>query len=206
MAPSALSTHLSRVPLGSANVSANSSAKAADSRSTDLISEAHQKLKQADHMVSVTYPLLKEPKLLLSNLDNLFQGVSLAMKAVLQFERSRRTLPLFGEGFASQFNVFATRIVPQYDINKKYVQFIAHLKEFVDHHKKSAVEFRRKESYVMASDDYDIKALTPELIKEQIAFARAFVSEMALLIMKEQEKDMDKDKVSKSPSVLRRGE
>lgn len=163
--------------------------------SSDLISDARLKLKQADHMVSVTYPLLKEPKLLLSSLDNMYQAVISAMKAILQSERSHRKLPLYADSFASQFNIFATRVAPEHDINKKYVQFIAHLKEFVDHHKKSAVEFRRKESYIMADDDYDIKALTPELIKEQLAFAKVFVAQMALLLMKEQEKEMDRTKI-----------
>jgi hypothetical protein len=152
---------------------------------------AKEKLKQADHMVCVTYPLIKEPKLLLSSLENMYLGVSAAMRALLLFERSRRRVPLFSDSFASQYALFATRVVPQYKLNKKYVQFIAHLKEYLDHHKKAGVEFRHNGSLVIADDDYELKTLTSEVIKEQLAFAKMFISEISLLILQEKEHELE---------------
>ena len=156
-----------------------------------LLALSRQKIKQADHMLTVTYPLLKEPKLLLSSLDNIFLSVSLAMNAVLQFERSRKKIPVFGDSFANQLSIFATRVAPEHSISKNYVKFISHLKEFVDHHKKSSVEFKRNDAYVMADDDYDMKSLSAEVLKEQLAFAKMFISEMNLLLIHEQEKEME---------------
>jgi len=156
-----------------------------------LLADAQIKLKQADHMVCVTYPLLKEPKLLLSSLNNLYTAVTLTMKAILVFERDRKTIPLFGESFVSQFEVFATRVAPAHALNKKYVQFIAQLKEFVDHHKKSSITFKRKDSYIIADDDYEMKALTSNLIKEQLSFAKVFVKEIQYIIFTEQEREID---------------
>jgi len=156
-----------------------------------ILSLSKQKLKQADHIVSVTHLLLKEPKLLLSSLDTLFDAVCLAMKALLNYEKSRRSIPIFGDSFSAQFSVFATRIVPKYGISKNYVTYISLLKEFLDHHKRSRVEFRRNQSYVMADDDYEMKELTSDLLKEQLAFAKMFITEISLILIREQEHSIE---------------
>ena len=50
--------------------------------------QAVKHIKTADHMVSVTYPLVKDPKLLVAVIDNIFLALTNSMTAILHFDRT----------------------------------------------------------------------------------------------------------------------
>jgi len=48
---------------------------------------AEQKLKVADHLLSTTYSIVKEPKLLVSVIENLYSALEYSISAVLEYEK-----------------------------------------------------------------------------------------------------------------------
>ena len=81
------------------------------------------------------------------------------------------------------------KLVGRYNIDKENVKFIADVKSILVSHKKSPVEFSRRGVFVMCSEDYSMRALTPEEMRKYVARAKAFVGDINSII-KQNEMDM----------------
>ncbi|MBW3013606.1 hypothetical protein KY340_05385 [Candidatus Woesearchaeota archaeon] len=133
---------------------------------------AERNLQIAEHMLTVTYPLLKDAKLLLGVTENIFLGITNSMSAAVFFERTYKRIPPFHDNFESKFNTFAARIVPRYGISKKYIQLLDIIKEIVIKHKQSPIEFARKDKFVICDEKYNIKQITEKELRQHLQQAK----------------------------------
>ena len=148
---------------------------------------ARQKLKVADHMLTMTYPLVKDTRLLLAVMENLFLALTNSMASVLYYERLFKRVPPFHDNFESKFNMFREKVVPRYEINAEYVTMLNDIKDIIIQHKKSPVEFARKDMFVIASDSYKLKTISVEQIKKYIAKSKQFLEEMEKIVSKDEQ-------------------
>jgi len=74
----------------------------------EAIQKANQKLKIADHMIFMTYPLVKDSKLLLSIIQNIFLALTNAMSSILYYERLFKKIPSFNDNFDSSVSFPST--------------------------------------------------------------------------------------------------
>ncbi|MBU0665747.1 MAG: hypothetical protein ABIC91_04990 [Nanoarchaeota archaeon] len=150
--------------------------------------EAREKAKKnimiADHMLIMTYPLIKDPKLLLAVIENISSALNNAMTSVLLYERLFKRVPVFQDTFDSKFNVFRQRIVDRYQINKEYLKLIQEVREIISQHKKSPVEFARKDKFVICSENYRIKTLGVPEMKTYIAKTKMFIEDIVRIVSK----------------------
>lgn len=154
-------------------------------RFQEELAAAKQKWKIADHMIFMTYPLVKDNKLLLAVLENIFLALTHAMSAVLWYERTYKRIPPFNEAsFESKFSMFRNRCVTRLKIDPSYVTLITDIRELVSEHKKSPVEFARKDKFVICSSGYDMKTITIDQIKRHISTTRSFIACAEALIEK----------------------
>ncbi|MBW2971033.1 hypothetical protein KY320_02630 [Candidatus Woesearchaeota archaeon] len=147
---------------------------------------ARDKLKIADHMLTMTYPLVKDSKILLTVVENLFLALTNSMASVLYYERTFKRIPPFQNTFESKLNMFRARVVPKYKIKKEYVSLLVEIKDIIIMHKKSPVEFTRKDVFVIASDSYNLKKISESQIKEYISTAKQFIAEMEEIVSKDE--------------------
>lgn len=143
---------------------------------------AVKNIKIADHMLTQTYPIVNDPRLLLTVLENVFLSLTNAMGALLHFERLHKRIPPFNDNFDSKFNMFKMRMVEKHKINKENVKFIGDVKSMIVSHKKSPMEFSRKGVFVMCSGDYNMKTLTPNDMRAYITKAKSFVGDITSII------------------------
>jgi len=134
-------------------------------------------LKAADHMLTQTYPLVKDPKLLIAVLDNIFIAVENTMSTLLYHDRLFKKIPPFHDSFDSKFYLFKMKCAPQNKLSE-YVKLVQDLKELTDKHKESCVEFSKKDSFVMLDDDYRIKTITSNELFDYLKKAKRFFSEV----------------------------
>ncbi len=146
--------------------------------------KADRNIKIADHMVSVTYPLVKDAKLLLAILNNIFLSVSNAMSSLLYYERMYKRIPLFQESFDSMFNMFRAKLVDRHKLDRESVKLINELKEILHQHKTSPVEFVRKDRFVICTGNYRMKTITVEEIKKYISKAKNFIHQVNSIVSK----------------------
>lgn len=146
--------------------------------------DAEQKLKIADHLLSTTYSLVKEPKLLVSVTENLFHALELTITGLLEYETHFKTLGNYGNTFEAKIDMFRRKIVPKYGISHEFMDFVIELKSTVDEHKKSSVEFAKKEKYIISDNDYNLRTLTADDVKKKVQKTKKYVEELFELTTK----------------------
>ena len=136
-------------------------------------------------MLTQTYPLIKDPKMLLSILENVFLALTNAFSSVIYYERMYKRVPLFQDNFESKFDIFKTRVVKKYNIDKRYVELIRDVKEIIIQHRKSPIEFQRKDSLVICNESYHMKTVSVNTIKEFIEKSKDFILIVDNILKKE---------------------
>src|SRR3989338_8576443 len=109
----------------------------------ELRDAAAKKLQLADHILTITYPMVKDPHLLLSSVENLFLAFSYGMGSVLHYERLFKRIPLFPDDFASKFEIFRDKCAKRYNVDEECLKIMKSLREIIIAHKKSPMEFQR---------------------------------------------------------------
>jgi hypothetical protein len=140
-----------------------------------LISQAMKKVKVADHMLTQTYPLIKDPKILVAVVNNLFNGCNFAMNSVLDFERKYKRIHLFSSNFEQKYYLFKTKISPRYNFNKDTVRVIKILHDIVLEHKRAPIEFSRQDKFVICNENYRMRTINVSQIKNYINLGRLLV-------------------------------
>ena len=152
----------------------------------ELRDEAKRKAKLADHMLTMTYPLVQDPKLLLSVLENIFLGLTNAMGAILHYERTFKSIPPFYDTFDSKFTMFRAKVVDKYRISHDYVNLMQDIKNIIVAHKESPVEFSRKDRFIICSNDYrNMQTITADMIKSYLNKAKEFINIMEPIVNKD---------------------
>ena len=141
----------------------------------DYLKKARKNLHVADYMLTQTYPLVKDTKLLLAVMENLFLAMSNTMDSLLFYEREMKSIPPFHNSFESRFNTFKLKLVGKYGIDKEYLNLIHDIKSLISSHKSSPVEFIRQDKFVICSEEYDLKSISVEQMRSFIQRSRSFI-------------------------------
>jgi hypothetical protein len=146
--------------------------------------KAEKSLRIADHMLFITYPLVKDNKLLMSILENIYIAFSQSMSSVLYYERTFKRIPPFHDTFESKFNLFKVKLTPKYRIDELYIETIRKVQTLVKNHKNSPVEFIREGKFVICSEDYRMHTITVEELKSYITTAKSFIKQNNRIVEK----------------------
>jgi hypothetical protein len=136
--------------------------------------KASRNIEIGDHLLTVTYPLLKDSKLLLGVLENIFLALTNSMSSVLYYELEFKRIPPFKDEFDSKYSVFARRVVPRYRTRKETLELLQEVKDLVMKHKKSPVEFVRKDKYIICDENYGFDALDTALLRKYLEETKRF--------------------------------
>jgi len=145
---------------------------------------AAQKLRIADHILTATYPLVKDPRLLVAVMDNIFLSLSHGMTAALHYERQRNRIPAFADTFEAKFRLFREEVMPRYHLNPDYASLLQGTKELILERKRSPMEFARKDCYVICSEGYRTRTVSIQEMKQLIGKARVFIQEITHITAK----------------------
>ena len=141
----------------------------------ELIQKARLQFETADHLLHVTYPLIKDPKLLIGITTNLFNAVDHSINALLQIDYLYNKTPIFKDSFKSRFNLFRSKTVTKHSILKDHINTVTELREIYDAHKKSPVEFPRGDKFVICNSDFSFQTVTTQDIKRQLKKVDSFL-------------------------------
>jgi len=125
-----------------------------------LLNNSKKKLALADYMLTNTYEMLKEPKILLSILQNIDLAFMNSLRSILVFERIFKRVPVFGESYTSMSNIYLSKVQKRYKFDSKFIKNMNKIKEITESHISSQIEFERKEDFIIADDNYKLKKIT----------------------------------------------
>ena len=129
----------------------------------------------ADHLVFVTYPLVKDVKLLLQVVDSLNKSILYLIDAFLIYERMYKRIGPYGDNFEQKIEIFRDYCVPRYGFSKEFLVLFKEINTLVEAHKKSPVEFKKEDKYIICGEDYQMRIITLEQVKGYVLNAKPFI-------------------------------
>jgi hypothetical protein len=126
---------------------------------------AEKKIHIVDHMIYVTFPLIKDKRLLLKILQEIKNAVMDCIRSILQYEYLYKRITLY-KNPKSNFKIFIEKCTPRYQITKEEINLILELFDFIEKHRESPFEFIKDDKVIILSNDLNPKTLTIEKTKE----------------------------------------
>ena len=133
--------------------------------------EADRIIKAVDHLVYVTFPLVKDKRMLLNIISETRKAVALCINSILQYDYLYKKIRLYKDT-KENFITFKEKCAPRYGISQQEVDKITVLFELAEKHKKSPLEFVRNDKVVIMSENFQTNTITVEKTKEFVITAR----------------------------------
>ncbi len=144
--------------------------------------DAVDSLKRASHMLHVTYPLVKDPRLFIGIMINLDKSLKSGLDSLLYYERMYKKISPYPDDFILKLEVFRKIIGTRYNFDKDLPKFIFKIDQIMKNRKKAPVEFAKNGNFVICDSDYRTKILKPEEIKEYLSKAKVFILQLHNII------------------------
>mgnify|MGYP000038165423 CR=1 FL=1 len=113
----------------------------------ESLAKIEKSLRIADHMVYITYPLIKDPHLLRNILEQLYSIADEFMRTVLEHEMKYKRINLKNLEELSPLEISSLflKSISRFKIDEERAKKLKELLELWIKHKKSSVEFTRRE-------------------------------------------------------------
>jgi hypothetical protein len=129
-----------------------------------LIQRIHLRLSNAEHILTQTYPLLKDPKILLAVYENIYCAVNDIITGFLE----EKDYNLTDE---EKYDIFKIKY-------SQHVEFVKEIKTIWKERKESPVEFVKDNKLHICSDDYNIRILSENEMKRFLSKAKYLFEEI----------------------------
>lgn len=149
-----------------------------------LVQEMNRYFNTADHLLYITYPLVKDNKIIITIIENLNHALVKAMEAILYYDRLYKRISPYPENFNSKLDIFKTKCAPRYNFEREHVILLQDINEIVEEHKRSTLEFIRKDKFVICSNSYSkTKTINIEKLKNYVNNAKPFIQKVNSVYM-----------------------
>jgi len=138
--------------------------------------EAERLIKTSDHLIYMSFPVIKDKKILTRAIINIYEATQKIISSILQREYLLEKINLT-DNHNLNFKIFVEKCAPFYNINQEEIKSIQELFEIIKEHKKSPMEFFKNEQLVILSNN--LETLTISLEK-----AKKFLNTTKLLLKK----------------------
>lgn len=137
----------------------------------------------ASHLLYVTYPLVRDKKLLLKILSEIKNGIASCMNAVLQYEYLYGRVRLSSDPKIN-FKKFVEKCCPRYNITEIEIKRLLKIFEIVEKHKASPFEFMKEDKIVILSDNMNSETITLEKVKDFFDSAKTILQKAKNTILR----------------------
>lgn len=146
----------------------------------EYLERAKQEICTAEHMVTVTYESVNDPKFLLAILRRIESTNLLVMKAMLAKEEALESAQKKGrnETHEELFPVWETKYAKE--CNKETLQYLQQTHALLKKHEESPVEFARRGNIVLCTEEYQLDIISIESIKKSIQLAKNLTKRVEL--------------------------
>jgi hypothetical protein len=131
----------------------------------EYIQEAEKIIRTIDHITYITFPLVKDKKLLLKILLETKIAITNCINSILQCEYIYKRISLYKDP-KTNFKTFQRKCAKRYGINEKEIRLILDLFNIIRKHNQSPMEFMRPGKIIILSENSTPKIITIEEVKE----------------------------------------
>ncbi len=136
-----------------------------------ILDKTEKSLRMSDHMIYITYPLIKENRLLKKIIEDLYQIANNIINAILQYEHMYKRInldPNKNQDQEDNFNLFKNKCADRFNITNQEIQELEELFKLMNKHKESSFEFSRKNKLVIMSDNLKTESINLEKLKKYL--------------------------------------
>ena len=141
----------------------------------ESLQRAIAQIRIADHMIYVTYPVIKDKRLLLKTIDHIYEALILTINSILQYDFLNRRINLYKNNPQENFEIFIQKCARRYNITPEELNELQEVLAIVESHKKSPMEFLRKEQVVILSESLKTTLIDAEKLKKYLGLAKKLV-------------------------------
>lgn len=149
-------------------------------RFTQSLDEALKALQIADHMTYITFPLVKEKRLMLKILSELNLAILSTINAILQYEYYYKRIQIYSDS-RENFNTFR-KIAGRYEITPEQLKKVIEIISLAEKHKRSPFEFVKNDKIVILSDRMQTDTISIDKIKSFLIEAKDILKKANLKI------------------------
>lgn len=149
----------------------------------ESLHKAEEKINTIDHIVYVTFPLLKDKTILIKSLLGIKEVVVECINSILQYEYLHKRIELSRDP-NQNFELFKKKCSRYYSIEEKEVNLIEKLFELVKSHRKSPMEFIKEGRVVILSENMLKKTFTIEDIKIFLEMSKNLIKKTKRIFQK----------------------
>jgi hypothetical protein len=136
--------------------------------------EAEKELKTIDHIIYITFPLLKEKNILIKSLLHTKEAIVKCINSILQYEYLHKRIEL-SDNPTTNFKLFKEKCSKRYSISEKEIKTIEELFDLVKSHRQSPMEFIKNGRVVILSNSMLGKTFTVEDVKRFLETSKNMV-------------------------------
>ena len=129
----------------------------------------------ADHMIYITYPVIKDKRLLMKTLEHINDAVVCLINAILQYEQLHERIILQSNS-NENLELFISKCSTRYNLTHEENEEIREILATAENHKKSSLEFSRKEKLIIMSDSLKTTAIDAEKLKKYLSLAKRIIN------------------------------
>ena len=147
-----------------------------DSVFSDLL-EAKRQCLLADRLLEQTYPILRDPHLLVSVLMHLSSSLTCVVLAL----GKKHAIDVSSYVLSSPHDLLTCvkeMMAPELEVVKKHIPLFEEISSLMQAYKESPVTFSRKDSYVICDDVYTLEILDVSRLKSLVRGLRIFCDEI----------------------------
>ena len=143
--------------------------------SQEYLDLSKERLLCARHILEVTYPKLRSPRLFLSCLEHLFLSMDYAMNSVLADDKLKAKAGEHPQTFSGRYSAFRLRLASSLGFERRGIEALLAMRNTLILHKKSPMEFERNDRFIICTNDYEMTHLSLEGMGSYIEIASSFL-------------------------------
>jgi len=153
-----------------------------DNKYQEQLTQANKNIHNAQYLIDNTYNLVQDPRVLISILTKVYEAFDLSIAALVYRDRDVKLLPHFHDSSQSRKNIFLRKCIKRYDFNKEIMSTVTEIKEIIDEHKNSPMEFTRNKEFIICNDKFKFKKINVNDAKYFIGEAKQFIYKIEKII------------------------
>ncbi len=149
----------------------------------ESIKETERIINNADHMFYVTFPLIKDKKLLLKIILEIKKAIVNCINLILKREYLFKRISLYKDP-RSNFSTFKEKCAPRYNITNQEIKLIMELFEIFNKHKQSSMEIMKNDRIFIISENLELKMIQIEKIREFLTVSKEILKKTKTPILR----------------------
>ncbi|MEK6945294.1 MAG: hypothetical protein AABW63_00695 [Nanoarchaeota archaeon] len=140
----------------------------------EYLEEAERIIKASDHMVYVTFPIIKDNKLLVGILLEIRKALVNCINSILQYEHINKRITLTKDSLTN-FKLFSEECSKRFGITENEIKVMMELFDLLEKHKQSPFEFTRGDKMIILSDNLKHDTISIDRTKQFLLLSKSIL-------------------------------